>query len=198
MEVFMSRYDNRNLNRILHELINNIQSDKEHLLLEDYKEVLSKVKAVHVINRLHFDGVTDYIWYIGKKTYVSLIKCHAFKYMSNLRSLRLHYVITQNHILYKLKLEDDYTKYQHYKKQLTINRLPDEIGELKELVTLDLSMTNIDKIPDSVANLTNLEYLFLDNTHIEVIPSWISKLNKLHTINPELFIAVSHKQCFSA
>ena len=99
----MSRYDNRNLNRILHEFVNSLHSEKEYHILDKYKEVLSRVEAVHVINRLNFNGITDYNWYIGKNIYASLVRCHAFKYMSNLRSLRLHFIITQIHVLHKLR-----------------------------------------------------------------------------------------------
>ena len=178
----MSRYDNRNLNRILQEFIKDEHSENENYALEKYEEALSRVKAVHVINNLRFSGVADNIWYIGVKVYESLIRRHAFRYMSNLRSLRLHYLITQSHLLYKLRLEEDYNKYQTDQEQTIVNILPDEIGELKELVTLDLSSTNIKTLPDSVANLTKLEYLFLDNTLIEIIPSWINRLHKLQIL----------------
>ena len=178
----MARYDNRNLNRILKEFVIGISSTEEYCMFEKYRGALSKVVAVHVINRLHFCGIADNIWYIGVKEYESLIRCHAFKYMNKVRSLRLRYVITQQSVLHKLRLEDDLFKLSYSKQKMMIERLPDEIGCLKELVTLDISSTTIKIIPDSVANLTKLEYLFLDNTLIEVIPSWINKLSRLQII----------------
>ena len=62
--------------------------------------------------------------------------------------------------------------------------LSDEIGDLTELVTLDLSYTGINRIPDAVANLSKLENLFLDNSLIEEIPAWINKstFSRLQTL----------------
>ena len=42
----MSRYDNRNLNRILHEFVNSIHSEKEYHILDNYKKVLSRVEGI--------------------------------------------------------------------------------------------------------------------------------------------------------
>ena len=144
----MGRYDNNNLNRILLGLIIDISSAKEFSMPEKYGEALSKVVAVHVINKLHFCGITDNIWYIGIKEYETLIRCHIFKYMNNIRSLRLRYVITQQRVLHKLRLEDDHFMFPDSKQEMMIERLPDEIGCLKELVTLDISSTSIKIIPE--------------------------------------------------
>ena len=76
--------------------------------------------------------------------------------------------------------------------------LPDEIGELKELVRLNVgnhhptvlsSHINISinsryrfehrKFPDAVSDLTELEYFYLSDNHLKVLPTSINKLENL-------------------
>ncbi len=165
-------------------LRNNRKSASPEKLTNLEKDILSKILAVDVIKDRSFNKVADYYWYIGKQEYESLVDRHIFKYMKNLRSLRLHYVVTDENTFHKLHLQQVRQIYQEYTQQKSIDRLPDEIGDLKELVTLDLSHTGIKNLPDEVGNLSRLEYLFLDNSLIEEIPEWINKYTfpKLKTL----------------
>lgn len=62
--------------------------------------------------------------------------------------------------------------------------LPNEIGDLSELLTLDLSANNIGgNIPTTIGNLSQLEVLFLwNNPLIGSIPTSISNLSNLHDL----------------
>lgn len=153
-------------------------------MTDSEKDILSKILAVHVIKDRSFNRVADYYWYIGKQEYEILLDRHIFKYMKNLRSLRLHFVITDELIFHKLHIKQAHQLYPKHTENERICMLPDEIGDLTELVTLDLSYTGINRIPDAVANLSKLEYLFLDNSLIEEIPAWINKstFSRLQTL----------------
>ena len=146
-------------------------------------DALVEVHAINVITEGIFSRVIGNYWYIGEKEYEYLIKEHLFVYMKNLASLRLHFIITESEVFRKLGLPYDFHGFQHSNHERGIYKLPDEIGELSELITLDLSNTKIKKLPDSIVNLSKLEYLFLNNTMVEVIPSWIGFLPKLHILS---------------
>ncbi|KAF3441382.1 hypothetical protein FNV43_RR15296 [Rhamnella rubrinervis] len=61
--------------------------------------------------------------------------------------------------------------------------IPDTLGNLHELRTLDLSETPIEKISDILGNLPELRTLNLSTTRIEKIPDTLSNLHELRTLN---------------
>ena len=60
-----------------------------------------------------------------------------------------------------------------------LTELPEEIGKLKNLTSLNLSDNEISEIPDVIAELKNLKYLNLNSNQISEIPDAIKKLKKL-------------------
>jgi len=67
-----------------------------------------------------------------------------------------------------------------------ITEVPDSVGALKHLRSLDLSYTNIQKLPDSICLLFNLLILKLNRClYLEELPSNIHKLTKLHCLEFE-------------
>lgn len=64
-----------------------------------------------------------------------------------------------------------------------IEELPDELGELTSLKTLNLSYNNITELPDSIILLKNLESLLLTRNKIERLPNGIGNLSKLETLD---------------
>ncbi|XP_027923034.1 putative disease resistance RPP13-like protein 1 [Vigna unguiculata] len=67
-----------------------------------------------------------------------------------------------------------------------ITEVPDSVGALKQLRSLDLSYTNIQKLPDSICLLFNLLILKLNYcSDLEELPSNIHKLTKLHCLEFE-------------
>ena len=62
-----------------------------------------------------------------------------------------------------------------------LNKLPKEIGELKELVFLSIpNNPNLDKLPEEVANLKNLQVINLKNSPNVKIPDEIENKKGLH------------------
>lgn len=169
---------------ILEKLMVEIIHENEYKEIDEKtQKVLLKIIAIDVISDGPFHKVRDNVWYIGRKEYDILVNGHVFKYLKQLRSLRLHFVITERDELEALDLQDYYFGYIKFQTAVPkINRLPDEIGEMTELVTLDIEHTDIRELPDSIANLKKLEYLFLANTKIEKVPSWINRLGRLKAI----------------
>lgn len=172
---------NKKYIRILKNLVP--KNNSEISLNESAYDALAAVQSLHVITDGSFSGVVDNNWYIGEKEYEYLIKKHLFMYMRNILSLRLHFIISEQSVYRKLGLSDDFQGFQSSTHERRIFRLPDEIGDFSELITLDLSNTNIQELPTAIANLSKLEYLFINNTKIKDIPSWIGSYSKLQELS---------------
>lgn len=68
------------------------------------------------------------------------------------------------------------------KEELKLTVLPPQIGELKQLRTLDLTYSGLTELPDELANLRQLEYLVLANHRIERKPPVLKKLKHAKNI----------------
>ncbi|XP_027923472.1 putative disease resistance RPP13-like protein 1 [Vigna unguiculata] len=67
-----------------------------------------------------------------------------------------------------------------------LKKVPDSIGNLKHLQSIDLEYTNIQKLPDSIGLLYNLLILKLSNCYdLEELPSNLHKLTKLRCLEFE-------------
>jgi hypothetical protein len=64
-----------------------------------------------------------------------------------------------------------------------IKNLPEEIGNLKNLVVLNLGRNGIQSVPNQIASLTNLKVLRLDYNDILEIPSFISNFKNLQELD---------------
>ena len=165
-------------------LKNLIPNNNEKIILNDLVyDALAEVQSLHVITDGSFSGVVDNYWFIGEKEYEFLVREHLFKHMRNILSLRLHFIISEQFVYRKLRLPDDFQGFQSSTRERRICRLPDEIGDFSELITLDISNTNIQELPSSIANLSKLEYLYINNTKIKDIPSWIGSYSKLQELS---------------
>jgi len=60
-----------------------------------------------------------------------------------------------------------------------LDRLPEFIGELKNLVELDISHNRLEVLPDFIGNLKKLKILNLHSTWITELPEWIGNLKNL-------------------
>ncbi|KAL2588259.1 hypothetical protein AAZV13_13G159700 [Glycine max] len=64
-----------------------------------------------------------------------------------------------------------------------LTELPDSVGNLKYLHSLDLSNTGIEKLPESTCSLYNLQILKLNGCkHLKELPSNLHKLTDLHRL----------------
>jgi Leucine-rich repeat (LRR) protein len=82
------------------------------------------------------------------------------------------------------------------------DRVPDFIGELKNLTTLDISHNRLYTLPEFIGNLTKLKSLYLHSTWITEVPYWIVNLKNLETLDissnditvtPEIVLKELHK-----
>jgi internalin A len=67
-------------------------------------------------------------------------------------------------------------------KSLGLTELPPEIGNLTNLLTLDLFANQLTSLPSEIGNLTNLQRLLLTKNRLVTLPSEIGNLNKLKTL----------------
>jgi Leucine-rich repeat (LRR) protein len=63
-----------------------------------------------------------------------------------------------------------------------LEKLPDEIGNLTNLVYLGLNRNRIEELPATIGNLENLEVLELWDNELYNIPDEISQLKKLKVL----------------
>ncbi|KAG4959964.1 hypothetical protein AAZX31_13G168800 [Glycine max] len=64
-----------------------------------------------------------------------------------------------------------------------LREVPDSVGNLKYLRSLDLSNTKIEKLPESICSLYNLQILKLNGCrHLKELPSNLHKLTDLHRL----------------
>ncbi|XP_058182391.1 disease resistance protein RPV1-like [Rhododendron vialii] len=70
-------------------------------------------------------------------------------------------------------------------KDCHLSYLPDEIGNLISLRTLDLAQNNLNTLPGGICNLTCLKHLRLDNNNVSHLPSGIGRLTSLESLNLE-------------
>lgn len=62
-------------------------------------------------------------------------------------------------------------------------KLPDSIGNLKDLQLMDLSYTRVDELPSFVKDLRNLKVLKMSGTHIREFPGVIENLERIEEID---------------
>jgi Leucine-rich repeat (LRR) protein len=60
-----------------------------------------------------------------------------------------------------------------------LSSLPDSIGNLIDLQTLNLSSNKIESLPDSIGNLINLKNLYLFNNKFSSLPTSILKIKQV-------------------
>ncbi|KAI8571082.1 hypothetical protein RHMOL_Rhmol01G0089100 [Rhododendron molle] len=63
-----------------------------------------------------------------------------------------------------------------------LSYLPDEIGNLISLRTLDLTQNNLSTLPDGICNLTCLKSLRLEDNNVSNLPSGIGRLTSLEDL----------------
>ncbi|MBQ9348336.1 MAG: TIR domain-containing protein [Oscillibacter sp.] len=70
----------------------------------------------------------------------------------------------------------------------SFTRIPDFIGNLANLQSLNVSLTQLTALPDSIGNLANLQYLHLGSTKLTTLPDSIGNLANLRT----LYLTLTH------
>jgi Leucine-rich repeat (LRR) protein len=61
--------------------------------------------------------------------------------------------------------------------------LPENIGDLTNLTSLDIGYCDVERIPESIGNLRNLEFLYLNDNNLTSLPESIGNLTNLKKLN---------------
>jgi hypothetical protein len=86
-------------------------------------------------------------------------------------------------LLNKLNKKEYHTVYHVSLKYMGLRELPNWIGSLTNLQSLDLSDNELTELPDSISSLTNLQSLDLLNNRLTELPDWISSLINLQSLD---------------
>ena len=73
--------------------------------------------------------------------------------------------------------------YSIYLWETDIEKIPETIGKLTSLQSLDVSNTQLTSLPESIGNLTGLTSLDVSNTQLTSLPESIGNLTGLHRLN---------------
>jgi len=115
----------------------------------------------------------------------SSLKKDQLKVLNNLReifgqSIPLEMDFPTNKKVYFVESEGDIVTLAL--NDLSLNYLPEEIVELKEIVVLNLANNNFKKVPDVIQKLTKLSILDLAFNQLDEIPKWIGELKNLREL----------------
>ena len=71
----------------------------------------------------------------------------------------------------------------NFSHNIELKKIPENIGDLSRLETLNLNDTAIDQLPDSLGQLQNLRHLYLKDTGIKKLPDSFVQLKNLQHLN---------------
>ncbi len=64
-----------------------------------------------------------------------------------------------------------------------LTELPESLGQLTQLQTLNLSGNRLTALPESLGQLTQLQSLHLSNNQLAALPEWLGQLTQLQTLS---------------
>jgi internalin A len=76
-----------------------------------------------------------------------------------------------------------------------LNYLPESIGQLKYLQTLDLRNNNLTELPESIGNLEFLEELILHDNALRSVPKSIGNLKTLKILDYSIWTITILQLC---
>ncbi|XP_058185423.1 disease resistance protein RPV1-like isoform X4 [Rhododendron vialii] len=179
-------------------------SSLEELLLNDCKSLVEVDESIRCLNKLRVLGMKNCtklrklpssIWMLKSLEHLDLSGCsnlgNLAVFKGPLYKLRCLFFsswtlppkavdfiglsrtpIQASSCLKKLNLDDCHLSY-----------LPEEIGNLISLQTLDLAKNNLSTLPDGICNLTRLKHLDLEENNVSNLPSGTGRLTSLEKLN---------------
>ena len=75
---------------------------------------------------------------------------------------------------------------EHHIRELSLsfrNSLPESLGSLKRLETLDLRCNNLTSLPESLAKLKKLKYLNLSWNNLSIVPTFLNKMDSIEFLD---------------
>ncbi|KAL2979443.1 hypothetical protein AAZX31_13G173400 [Glycine max] len=140
----------------------------------------------------HFSVASDHVTcFDGFRTLYNAERLRTFMPLSEERSFRNYhpiYAIKRSRWYCKMSTRELFSKFKFLRVlslsgYCILTELPDSVGNLKYLHSLDLSYTDIEKLPESTCSLYNLQILKLNGCrHLEELPSNLHKLTDLHRL----------------
>ncbi|KHN37703.1 Putative disease resistance RPP13-like protein 1 [Glycine soja] len=132
----------------------------------------------------HFSVASDHVkCFDGFRTLYNAERLRTFMSLSEEMSFRNY-----NRWYCKMSTRELFSKFKFLRVlslsgYSNLTELPDSVGNLKYLHSLDLSNTDIEKLPESTCSLYNLQILKLNGCrHLKELPSNLHKLTDLHRL----------------
>jgi len=75
-----------------------------------------------------------------------------------------------------------------------LKKLPDNLGDMKQLESLDVSRNELTDLPASMAKLSALQHLSLSDNKLKTLPAWLADLRALETLSVDGDLPASLKR----
>lgn len=79
-------------------------------------------------------------------------------------------------------------------QNMKLTELPESVGQLTQLQSLNLSYNQLTTLPVSLKKLSRLQTLDLTNNPIQSLPNWIGRLIQLHEVRTDFSTKASQKE----
>nr|ACZ74653.1 CNL-B28 [Phaseolus vulgaris] len=165
---------------VMHDLLN----DLAKYVCADFcfRLKFDKGECIHKTTRHFSFEFRDVKSFDGFESLTDAKRLHSFLPISNSWRAEWHFKISIHNLFSKIK----FIRMLSFRGCVDLREVPDSVGDLKHLQSLDISCTGIQKLPDSICLLYNLLILKLNNcSMLKEFPLNLHRLTKLRCLEFE-------------
>ncbi|CAL6066063.1 Leucine-rich_repeat protein [Hexamita inflata] len=136
------------------------------------------LNRLHKIQEIHLNGVNNL-----RNLEIFQMKSLQFVCLQNLPALQ-QLIVSQTHLV-ELQMQNCPQITQVQLKSNSLDQIPENLFQLKNIIELDVSGNQIKQIPDEIQQFAQLQVLNISTNQIRIIPNSVGKLRNLQQFNFE-------------